>query len=228
MPRFNPYLICVVFVTLGLAKGCSDKEPPPKKINHRDFSALISQLVSPNQEADTQNGGDARATFPKNYDFDAQRRIDAARQELYDNIEASLSYLVEALDDPRYCMTINWADGDAYYNWSVGKVCRDIITSQLEVYRDRISYAGPRDWNNDNFPVSKTWWQSRKDYTLSQLQVDAIDWAIERRKTIKGTEGLLEKTNTEISDLKKFRDEIISSKKSAKPNRMLRMLTVNK
>jgi hypothetical protein len=186
MPRFNPYLICFVLMILGLSKGSVGKEPPSKKNEEKKFSALISQLVSPNQKPETQNGGDSHVKFPRGYDVEAQRRVEAARHDLYDDIEIALPYLVEALDNERYCMTINWGEGDAYYNRSVGSVCRDVITSQLEVYRDIISYSGPREWNNDNYPVSKKWWQNRKDYTLLQLQVDAIDWAIERRKTEKG------------------------------------------
>ena len=130
----------------------------------KKYADLISQLVSPNKEPIT---GDESVRFPAGYDVKAQQRVEAARQALYDNFEDALPYLVEALNDTRYSMTVDWADGDAYPNYSVGKTCRHIIASQLEIYRDKIKFSGPQHWHRyDYAPISKEWRQKRKGRSL--------------------------------------------------------------
>ena len=42
-----------------------------------------------------------------------------------------MPYLMEALDDKRYSMTIAWSEGENTSNDSVGKVCRDVIAHYL-------------------------------------------------------------------------------------------------
>jgi hypothetical protein len=132
--------------------------------------------------------------------------------------------LIEALDDERYCMTIDWAEGDAYYNYSVGEVCRDIIQDRLEVYRDKISFSGPSHWNRYNYVISKKWWRNRKGHSLADLQVEAIDWAIKRRKAEPKSE-IDEDRQNEVAELKKLREEIKTTGKPVPAGKMLRMET---
>ena len=174
------------FLALGLTVALSDlvigQDAPSTQQASKKYRALIEQLASPNEEAMTRNGGHSTVTFPTGYDVQAQNRIEAARQTLQDNFEEALPFLLDALDDKRYSMTIDWAEGDAYYNYSVGRVCRDVIASQLEVYRDLIWFSGPQHWHRYDYKeVSKKWLPKQKGRSLADLQIAAIDWAIEQR-----------------------------------------------
>lgn len=191
----------------------------------RDYRALIEELASPNNKPTTSKRGGGHVKFPAGYSVKAQRRIDEARRILQDDIEESLPFLIDALDDKRYCLTIDWADGDAYYNFSVGEICKDVVRSHLEIYRDKIGFSGPQHWKKYNYAITKEWWAARKDRSLVELQIEAIDWAIELRK-VDDMEGRTDRA-TELANLEKLRDEIKSSQKPAKPRRMFRMETKN-
>ena len=204
---------------------CSGDDADAKADAKRDYRALVAELASPNKEPTTSYRGGGHVKFPARYSVKSQRRIDEVRQILSDNIEESFPFLVDALDDKRYCMTIDWADGDAYYNRSVGAISKDVISSHLELYRDKIGFSGPQHWNKYNYPISKEWWAPRKDSSLVELQIEAIDWAIEKRKVDK----METRTDPakELADLQKLRDQIKSSRTPAKPIRMFRMETAN-
>jgi hypothetical protein len=208
-------------------QGLGD-DGPAKGGLARKYRALVQQLVSPNKGPITENGDGGSVRFPTGYDVKAQRRIEAARQVLHDNFEESLPYLVEALDDERYCMTIDWAEGDAYYNFSVGDICRNVIAANLEVYRDAIVFSDAPHWNRYNYTaISKSWWQARKGRTLAELQIEAIDWAIARRRAEPESQ-ISERRKDELPALQKLRAEIAKSGKPAKSRRMHRMVTTNR
>jgi hypothetical protein len=213
-----------IAVLLGVCRRGGGQDLPSKQNAALNYEKLISQLVSPNKESITVNGGRSSATFPIGYDAEAQKRIAEVRQVLFDNIEDSLPSLVGALDDDRYCMTINWIGGDYFYNYSVGKICKDIIASHLEVYRVAISFEHEGHWNRYNYPISKKWWEERKGRRLSALQIDAIDWAIERRKA-EPVEFVREGRENEVAELVKLRETIAKSGKPAASRKMLRMVT---
>jgi hypothetical protein len=125
-------------------------------------------------------------------------------------------------------MTIDWAEGDAYYNYSVGDVCRDVIASQLEVYRNKINFFGPHDWHRYDYrPITKEWYRDRKEQSLAELQIEAIDWAIKKREA-EPKDKVGEERENEIAELQKLRGEIAKSGKPAKSNGMLRMITPHK
>src|SRR5262245_11131841 len=175
-------------------------DAPPKGKSPANYAELVSQLASPNGKPMTDNGADSSVRFPANYDVAAQKRIEAARQVLHDDIENALPYLVGALDDERYCMTINWMGGDAYYNYSVGRICENVIVSHLEVYREIISFSGPGHWKRYNLPISKQWWETRKSRRMADLQVEAIDWGIEQRKA-ESKDNIREGRENELAEL---------------------------
>src|SRR5262245_13088277 len=217
--------VCVVLSSLQQANG---EESKSKDRTNNRYTELISQLVSPNEKPTTKNGADSSVKFPVSYDVKAQKRIEAARQALYDDLENALPYLARALDDKRYSMTINWADGDAYYNKSVGDICLNVIEAQLEVYRDKIRFGGPGQWNRYTFPITREWLEKRKGRSLAELQVEAVQWAIDRSKELSNDKfAALDLSDEEIAELQKLRDTIAKSGKPVKRQRggMLKMVT---
>ncbi|QDU30893.1 hypothetical protein ETAA8_60420 [Anatilimnocola aggregata] len=215
-PVFDGLLWVSMFSCLTLtAQG------PEQLAQAADYRELVAGLASPNKNATTTHGGEPHVRFPAGYDVEAQRRIDQTRKELQENFEAALPFLVEALDDKRYCMTVSWAEGDAYYNYSVGAICRDIIASQLEVYRNKIRFSDAPHWNRYNYPlISKQQMKKRDGRRLAELQVEAIDWAINKLDAAGNRQN--DDDKTAVAELKKLRTDILESGIPAKPNRLLR------
>jgi len=212
-------------VLLALLNRENRDDPSVQDRLAKKYRGLVQELVSPNEKPTTRNRAGGSVTFPAGYGVKAQEHVASARQVLYDHFEEALPFLIDGLDDHRYSMTIDWAGGDAYYNYSVGHVCRDIIASQLEVYRDRISFSGPSHWHRYDYgPINREWWHDRAKRSLAELQVEAIDWAIERCRTVPDDEVHQDRM-TQIAHLKELRDEITKSGKPAKPRKMLPMVT---
>ena len=205
-------------------RGIADQPLSKDKLANK-YRELVGTLVSPNKMPITRNASGGSVKFPAGYDVRAQNRIKAARQVLHDNFDEALPFLIDAIDDDHYCMTIDWAEGDAYYNYAVGRVCRDVIASKLEVYRNEIKFMGPQHWHRYDYgPITKEWWRARTGRSLAELQVEAIDWAIEQRKA-EPKDKVREDRLNEIADLQKLRNEIAKSGKPAKPSGMLPMVT---
>jgi hypothetical protein len=194
---------------------------PVNDARSKKYAELVAQLVSPNKEPVIARGGES-VTFPKGYDRAAQRRIEEAQEALHDNFVEALPYLIEASNDERYCMTIFWEALDSRYNYSVGEVCKDVIASQLEIYRGEILFSKPR-WHKYHYPVSKAWRKTRKDRNLLELQVEAIDWAIELRRT----EDEDERREEELAKLRALRKRITKSGKPAKSRRLAPMIVTD-
>lgn len=217
-------LMLAAFVWVGFASSAPCAEPAPEVPSAEKYRKLIRELVSPNKEPMTRNRSSGAVKFPEDYDVEAQKRIEATRIALRDNFESALPYLVDALNDDRYCMTIDFAEGQAYYNFSVGEICRDVIASQLEVYRGTLRFSDVRHWHQYNYPVSKEWLETRKGRGLVELQVEAIDWAISRRHN----EASGEDAMNQVVETRKLRDTISTTRKPAPPRRMLPMVTSNR
>jgi hypothetical protein len=228
MLRLLRLSLCVGIGLLSLSHQEFGDESPAEKRLADKFKGLIEQLASPNKAPTVVNRENASVTFPADYDAKAQVRIEAVRQELCDHFEEALPYLIEAVDDKRYCMTIRWGEGpQGYHNRSVGKICDDLIRSQLEIYRDSIRFAGPEHWYRYSYDFSLEWWQKRKGQTLAELQVESINWEIDMRQTeAEGRDG--KRVAADIAALKKLREEISSTGKPVKGDGMERMATPNK
>jgi hypothetical protein len=193
------------------------------------FKALIDQLASPNPEPKTHiNGKPHRVRFSADYDVKSQERVDEARRALHRSIADALPYLIDALDDKRYSMTINWGDGDGYYNKTVGDICREVIATNLEVYRKEIAFLGPQHWHQYTFPyVSKEWLSKNSNRTLIELQLDAIDWAIDQRAKEDGRYAREDRAQ-EPNKLLELRNRLKGSKEPLPGSGLLPMQTKNR
>jgi hypothetical protein len=217
--NFSFALAFSVVVFASDAPGQSNKDA-------LDFRQLVAQLASPNEPPKTNNRREPHVTFPASYDRDAQKKVYAARQLLHENFADALPELVSAIGDQRYSVTINWAEGDGYYNESVGAVCKNIIASQLEVYRAKLRFSGPGHWHQYTYPVSKEWWEANKEKSHRELQVLAIDWAIDQRK--KDTAYNLDERENEVRELMRLREQLASSDKPLPGSRMYRIVSQDK
>jgi hypothetical protein len=216
----HAYFALAAAAIITLAANVRGEEPGTKEQPGK-YRALVQQLVSPNKAPETHvNMVSEDVKFPEGYDEQAQFRVGKARGELYRNLAEALPSLIAALDDKRYSMTVSPVDGNAYYNFTVGEVCRQIICSHLEIYRDAFVFSKP-EYHAFNYPVSKEWFATRTKRSLTELQTEAIDWAI-----MKAGGGQADAERREsIARLQLRRDEIIKSGKPAKPLLMYPMRT---
>jgi hypothetical protein len=222
-------LILGIGALLAISLQRSSDESSSTVELRKKYTDLIEQLASPNQKpVPSHRGVWGSVKFPKGYDIAAQNRIYDTRQLLLDHFEEALPFLVDALDDDRYCMTIDWAGGWAYYNFSIGNICYDLIDSHLEAYREVMTFYGPECWRLYNYPrFSKDWFKARKGRSLVQLQIEAINWAIERRGAERG-DCLDDDRMNEVSDLQKLRDGIARSRRPVRSLGLLHMVTSDK
>lgn len=220
MAQFR-YVLMIASILVLTSLNASIAEDTATK--YRD---LVKQLVSPNTKPKVLGGDKWRVKLPKDYDVAAQQRIDAARTEIHEHIEEALPHLVEALDDNRYCMTVRDSKLNSVYNASVQIICRRIIASHLQIYKRKIRLSGLAHSDYYNYgPFTKEWLAKRKHRTLVELQLEAINWAIQKREN--EPEGYRRDGNTgenEINELIQMRDEIAESKTPKKPDGLADMI----
>ena len=184
------FLIVLACLFTSLKAEAKDKE--------LDYRKLVEGLVSPNTPIKCENRGDTVLSIPPHYNWKAQERIEEKRRVLFDHCEKALPFLIEGCTDARYSLTAPWQEGDAYSS-CVGAICLEIIALHVEVFREQIRFSDPQHWHQYNFvpqlhsAIGKAvtdgrkkeiqdWWRERKHKSLYQLQIEAFDWAIEKRK----------------------------------------------
>lgn len=220
-------LIAACLLLVLIERGYAEDKPSKAELKKK-YGDLIEQLASPNDKPEIiRRGPTYSVRFPADYDVKAQKRIHAVRQTLHDNFEEALPFLIKAIDDDRYCMTISWGDVQIIRNCSIGTICKDVIASQLEVFSDLISAPGRRNIGRYDYPISKKWWKKRKGNSLVELQIEAIDWAIEQRED-EPEDELVKGRENEVRNLKELREEIEESGRPAKPHGMYYMITSDK
>jgi hypothetical protein len=128
----------------------------------------------------------------------------------------------------------------------VGEVCLEIIAHHVEVFRDHIKFAGPQHWHQYNFVPRlqsaigdsvtdsrkqkiQAWWRDRNGRSIRELQLEAMDWAIEKRKQDlnkalaaagDSKAKARQEAASEIGALVSVRDKLKSSKKYLPPREM--------
>jgi hypothetical protein len=182
------FVMLIVIVVFAISGFADDRPPSDEEIN-----SLIQQLASPNQPP--KIGVSAR--YPADYDHDAQKRVRSAWTRLHKCGPQSFPYLFDHFDDKRYSFTADAGSED--YNWSVGKACFDIVRCHLQPLGTFSLSSGDRHGgggrprpnyfyrqNLQRAAEAKRWWESRKQKSLCDLQIEVLDWVItEEAKTPK-------------------------------------------
>jgi hypothetical protein len=213
-----------------------------------DYRKLVEGLISPNRaiQCDWDDEADkATLSIPPNYDWKAQERIEANRKLLFDHCEEALPFLIEGCTDSRYSQTAPWSE-DYIVSRSVGWVCSEIIASYVEVFRKDITFNGPFHWHQYNFVPRlgyhqynsvtrhlddtiigkkeiQDWWRRHRGKSLRELQIEAFDWAIEKRKEEQERLSQGERDERISRDMKRLaadRARLSKSEKWLPPTRM--------
>ncbi|MGA2031678.1 MAG: hypothetical protein ABSG68_05440 [Thermoguttaceae bacterium] len=153
MIRYSAIYVVVSLMFLGTSGFAAGNPWPEEKIK-----AFIKALASPD------NGEHAYVILRQNIGFRA------------------FPYLLDSLDDERYSFTA-WEDSRRV-DWSVGRACFEIIRDHLE---PRWKRSGPpraprpsysEHCNLNKRAQAKAWWEIRKQKSLRELQIEALEWVV--------------------------------------------------
>jgi hypothetical protein len=184
--------IIVVPFICGVAIAAVPAEATPSRA---EIVSLIDQLVSPNSQP-KQDGPEVM--YPQGFDKAAQARVHTAFHKLTAIGLPAFPYLQARLGDERYCFTMDAGPADA--NFSVGTVCRLIIGGHLQPYSSFTRGAKDKDgraadprtrprrpsyfehYKLDSAKAFQHWWKGHKDKSLREIQIEVLEWTIEREK----------------------------------------------
>jgi hypothetical protein len=133
------HAIFAVFFAYSTRERLQEKTSEPDRMA---IKALVAQLRSPNEDPNPKLlNGDVK--FPEDFDFQAQERVEAARQKLLGLSTSAFPILIEHLNDKGYCRSVQ---GAVLSGRSVGTECFSIIENQVDVvgmrYKSRIGSDG--------------------------------------------------------------------------------------
>ncbi len=200
--RFATGLLLSIFAIEFLAAAeppqeepaAGDKNGKPRTLLKTDeCQLLIEQLASKSEPPFAEN---ARADLPRGLResdlIRIQQPIRKAYADLSDNIEVALPLLVEHANDKRFSYVYESISG-AFVKASVGSTCRRLVYHHIEVYGPHVrSFGGSGTPGEPPFPRKpafiadagglEKWAASRKEKSLAELQIEAIEWAIRFEK----------------------------------------------
>jgi len=180
----------VALAVLTLAAGCGKEEPASSGRDGVELpgeaSALVEALASPNEAPQIYT---IHLRYPEGYDRQAQARVRAAEEKLRAMGPKAFPALIERLDDTGYSYT------ECYGTWrnlKVGEVCFYIIEDQVEFYGHDYATRPGADGEEVLKPSYlytfhttqhlRNWWEERQDMTLRELQIEALEWNIEKER----------------------------------------------
>jgi hypothetical protein len=203
-------VLAIVFSPLAFRQAHSAdgkaQDTQTQTIGRKGIEALITQLWSPNK--DPNPNFDPWVSFPKDYDFKAQDKVEEAHRKLIQLGKNSFPVLIEHLNDKAYSMSISTAIPRSL---SVGDVCFMIIENQVDPFASsRVKGRRGSDGKDHAFRgyFSKycdvkwysreglqKWWQEHKEQSLKDMQIEALRWDIEDERRI----GFVSKEDEEES-----------------------------
>ena len=160
---------------------------------------------------------------PRNIDRKTLAEVKAAYDKLSVHFPDSLPSLIDGLSDNRYSYYQEVPSNGAFECHNVGYACYDIITAHIEVYRRYL-------WVLDRTQVPRTvhflsamggvkkWYRARRDKSLFDLQLEAVDWALKQPP-----DERVERSDWDnaVAALRTFRDDFAKGKKPFDPENTL-------
>jgi hypothetical protein len=165
-----------------------------KQVYRKRVELLIGELRSVNKDPNPKF--EPIRGFPKDYDGEAQKRIEKARRKLIHLGKDAFPILIEHLKDTSYSRSICTA---ILRSLSVGDVCFQIIEEQVDLagmrYKSREGSDGEYHVHRGYFSQYckgawytrdglRKWWKEHQHRSLREMQIEALKWAIERERKI--------------------------------------------
>ena len=194
-----PFLVLVAIAWSSAFALGGEATEGNKNDTSQKIEELIEKLASPNPKPTIIDSGDGiwKIKYPPGFSHDAQKKVLAARDQLAAKEAAAFPYLIERYDDRHYSMSICTSINEAWYNYSVGWVCSDIIRKHIEPLGPFTEgkegnddpdprFRPPRPFYFDKFLQAKVaaraWWKTHSDKSLREMQIEAIEWTIAEEK----------------------------------------------
>jgi hypothetical protein len=207
------------------------------KYSEQDYRKFVEGLASPNRAIVCVSPFNHYVRIPPEYEWESQKKVEVCRKILFDHCEEALPALIDGCIDSRYSMTSFW--GEYVCSLSVGSVCQEIVASHIETFRKSISFFDPPEWHRYNFispmyqdngrerndekkKLIDKWWSERKKKSLRELQLEAFDWAIEKRNKELSRAPSNDRLSEDLQRLGVARDALRSSNKCLPTLRMAR------
>jgi hypothetical protein len=173
------------------------KSQDKSEIDRKAIEALVAQLRSPNKDPNPKRLPDP-VTFPDDFDFQAQERVEAASEKLVGLSTDAFPILIEHLNDKGYSRSVQ---GAVLSGRSVRTECFTIIERQVDVagrpYKSREGsdhkehvHRGCFSQFSDDGKAWYTakglqrWWKEHKHQSLREMQIEALQWAIDHEQQI--------------------------------------------
>ncbi len=179
--------IAAISLLVPILAGGAAQTPKDPEPTDAEIKAIVEQLVNPNPRPETAK--EPRIRYPKDFDHEKERKVDAARRKLLDLGVRAFPHLFDRWDDDRYSLVTQNGTSGAFDTWDVGLVAHWIVFSQVQPYGYWAAGKKGDQFNVPNRPSypheflgSKKdalgWWEKNKDKSLQRIQLDAIDWVI--------------------------------------------------
>jgi hypothetical protein len=159
--------------------------------NASEIKRLIDQLASPNRDFKTSLDG-RRDVLPFDYDLETQEKVLQTWDKLVEIGPPAFPYLFDHFDDNRYSATVASVATEVWHHCSVGQVCKEIVSSNLQPYGHWSAGPGdPRDYPHPPDFIWKvlkddqsraTWWKDHQGRPLRALQLDVAKWRLTQEK----------------------------------------------
>jgi hypothetical protein len=185
----SPQLACI-FVLLSIFEGIGSlrvalSQDKPPEVKWIDASELVNSLASKNTPPTIVGFYTVKFEACAKFEWPEQGRVWRVVKKLIGNVEDAWPVLVEHLDDERYSVTVDFEGFDERYNWTVGDVCRQLVSRTLsEAYYQELKPRSLNLYRKMRYPgfginrqELKKWCTARSDRSLYELQVETCGWA---------------------------------------------------
>lgn len=142
-----------------------------------DPRSLVDRLVSLNSEpayARAEHGG-YEVTYPKDFDREKEKLVLVAWTSLIEIGTRAFPVLIDHLGDQRYSYT---SVGNSPPTYTVGRVCREILITQVCVHNAILGREPGRDGYFPTNEKIREWWNTNRRRTLREMQLEAARWAL--------------------------------------------------
>lgn len=204
IPSYALALLLISPTILAGGQQEAEIEAPTENqtLDEQEVEALIDDLVSKN--SDPNPGFEPFIGFADEYDHEADIPVHQARKKLIEQGKIAFPILIRHVDDPEYCLAFSTS---ILRGFSVGRVCFMIIEDQVDIvgmsYKSREGEDGEHHGCPNYFTQFcdgawysqkglEKWWSEKKDLSLKEMQIEALEWRIEQERNI-GFPGLKDK-----------------------------------
>jgi hypothetical protein len=214
------FLYCLIALVMNVARPSGrEARGDEAVVETSKKSAAARQLIEQLGNADVKSksgpeGSDPYLIIPTTFNWEREKHVCENIDKLIEMGTDAFPELIAHLDDNRFCGF--WL-GAVERPVHVGKICREIIERQVEVFHYDIhapiiikwvpNTLPQSDWEPERKPVWERWWKKNQDKSLRKLQIEAAEASIAllnrskerdrgfdswRAKQIKGLQRMIE------------------------------------